>query len=66
MALSQSVLSELLDAFRVGDGIDLVRRAVRLVMQGLIDVEATERIGAARYEGTDSRRPSATGRGPGR
>ncbi len=31
MALSQSVLSELLDAFRAGEGVDLVRDAVRLV-----------------------------------
>ena len=28
MALSQSVLSELLDAFRVNEGVDLVRDAV--------------------------------------
>lgn len=40
MALSQAVLSELLDAFRVGEGGDLVRDAVRLVMQELIEVEA--------------------------
>lgn len=36
MALSRSVLSELLDAFRAGEGVDLVRDAVRLVMQELI------------------------------
>jgi putative transposase len=40
MALSQSVLSELLDAFRAGEGVDLVRDAVRLVKQELIEVEA--------------------------
>jgi putative transposase len=45
MALSQSVLSELLDAFRAGEGVDLVRDAVRLVMQELIEVQATEAIG---------------------
>ena len=33
MALSQSVLSELLDAFRAGEGVDLVRDAVQLVTQ---------------------------------
>ena len=55
MALSESVLSELLDAFRAGEGVDLVRDAVRLVMQELIEVEATEQIGAARYERADSR-----------
>jgi putative transposase len=55
MALSQSVVSELLDAFRSGDGVDLVRDAVRLVMQELIETEATEHIGAARYERSDTR-----------
>jgi transposase-like protein len=55
MALSQSVLSELLDAFRAGEGVDLVRDAVRLVMQELIEIEATERIGADRYERNETR-----------
>lgn len=31
MALSQSAVSELLEAFRAGDGVDLVRESVRLV-----------------------------------
>ena len=35
MALSQSALSDLLDAFRAGDGVDLVRESVRMVMQKL-------------------------------
>lgn len=55
MALSQSVVSELLDAFRAGEGVDLIRDAVRLVLQELIEVEATEVIGAGRYERSDSR-----------
>lgn len=55
MALSQSALSELLDAFRAGDGVDLIRGAVRVVLQELIELEATERIGAARYERSDAR-----------
>lgn len=42
-------LSELLDAFRAGDGVDLVRESVRMVMQELIEAEAAERIGAGRY-----------------
>ena len=45
-----SAVSELLDAFRTGEGIDLIRESVRMVMQELIETEATERIGAARYE----------------
>ena len=40
MALSQSVASELLEAFRTGEGVDLVRESVRLVMQELIETEA--------------------------
>jgi hypothetical protein len=47
MALSQPVASELLEAFRAGDGIDLTRESVRLVMQELID----------RSQPTDRRRP---------
>ena len=55
MALPQSAVSELLEAFRAGDGVDLVRESVRIVMQELIEAEATERIGAARYERTEDR-----------
>src|SRR5437868_2769029 len=55
MALEESALSALLDAFRTGDGVDLVREAVRLVMQDLIELEATERIGAERHERTPGR-----------
>jgi len=55
MALPQSAVSELLEAFRTGDGVDLIRESVRMVMQELIETEATERIGAGRYERTESR-----------
>jgi putative transposase len=55
MALSQSAVSELLEAFRTGDGVDLIRESVRMVMQELIEAEATEKIGAAKYERTDTR-----------
>src|SRR6187397_2552827 len=64
MALSQSVVSELLEAFRAGEGVDLVRDAVQLVLQELIEVEATEAIGAARYERTDSRVTERNGSRP--
>ena len=64
MALSESVLSELLDAFRAGEGVDLVRDAVRLVMQELIETEATERVGAARYERSDTRTTERNGSRP--
>ena len=47
-------MSELLEAFRAGDGVDLIRESVRVALQ-LIEAEATERIGAAPYERTESR-----------
>jgi hypothetical protein len=46
MALSQSVLSDPLDAFRAGEGVDLVRDAVCMVMQELIETAATEQTDA--------------------
>jgi putative transposase len=55
MALPQSAVSELLEAFRAGDGVDLVRESVRIVMQELIEAEASERIGAGRYERSEDR-----------
>jgi putative transposase len=55
MALPQSAVSELLEAFRAGDGVDLVRESVQLVLQELIEAEATEKIGAGRYERTSER-----------
>ena len=64
MALSESVLSDLLDAFRAGEGVDLIRDAVQLVLQELIEIEATEQIGAARYERTDTRVTERNGSRP--
>jgi len=52
MALCQSAVSELLEAFRAGDGMDLIRESVRMVLQELIETEAAQVIGAARYERT--------------
>src|SRR3954454_18689201 len=64
MALSQSALSELLEAFRAGDGVDLVRESVRMVMQELIDAEAAQRIGAGLYERAESRVTERNGSRP--
>lgn len=64
MALSQSAASELLDAFRAGDGVDLIRESVRLVLQELIEVEAAEVIGAAPYERTQTRTTERNGSRP--
>lgn len=64
MTLSESALSDLLDAFRAGDGVDLIRESVRLVLQELIEVEAAEAIGAARYERADTRVTERNGHRP--
>ena len=64
MALPQSALSELLEAFRAGDGVDLVRDSVRVALQELIELEASERIGAAPYERTEDRTVERNGHRP--
>ena len=64
MALDQSVLSELLDAFRTGEGLDLIKEAAALVCQELIEVELTAQIGADRYERTSSRVTERNGHRP--
>jgi putative transposase len=55
MALNQSALSELLDALRAGGDLDVLREALTLVLQALIDAEATQHIGARPYERTEQR-----------
>ena len=55
MALNESDLSELLAALRAGGNIDVTRRSVELVLQALIEAEATEVIGAEPHERTDAR-----------
>src|SRR5262245_509904 len=59
MALSPSAVSELLEVFRTDEGVNVIREAVRLVMQELIEVEAIEAMGAGRYERADSRTTGA-------
>ena len=55
MALSDSALSELLDALRVGDGTDLVRELAQWALHQLIEAEAAEKIGVGRYERSETR-----------
>ena len=55
MALPQSALSELLEAFRAGDGVDLIRESVRVALQELIE---------ARGDRTDRRRTLRAHRDP--
>ena len=57
-------LSELLDAVRAGGDIDVIRRGVEMVLQALIDAEATEVIGASPYERTESRTNQRNGTRP--
>ena len=55
MALSPVCRVRAARGLGAGDGVDLVRESVRLVMQELIEAEATERIGAGRYKRTNTR-----------
>lgn len=64
MALSNSDLSDLLDALRVGEGVDLIREIARWVLQELIETEATQQIGAGRYERVDERLNERNGHRP--
>jgi transposase-like protein len=64
MALDQSVLSELLEAFRTGEGLDLIKEAAALVCQELIEVELSAQIGADRYERTAARSNERNGHRP--
>jgi putative transposase len=64
MALSQSALSELLEAFRTGEGVNLIQDAVKLALQELVELEATSVIGAGRYERTGERKTERNGSRP--
>jgi putative transposase len=64
MALDQSVLSDLLDAFQSGQGLDLIRESVRTVYQELIETELTSAIGAGLYERTEDRTNERNGHRP--
>jgi putative transposase len=55
VTLSKFDVSELLDAIRAGGDIDVIRKGVEVVLQALIDAEATEVIGAERYERAEGR-----------
>jgi transposase-like protein len=61
MALSQSALLEVLDALKVSDSEDVIRTALQVILQQLIEAEATSVIGAGPYERTDSRTTQRNG-----
>jgi transposase-like protein len=55
MALDKSAIADLLGALRAGGDLDVIREGLALVLQALIDAEATQHIGARPYERTDTR-----------
>jgi len=57
----QSDLLELLEAIRAGGDIDAIRRGAELLYQALIEAEASEKIGAGRYERTETRTTQRNG-----
>jgi len=65
MALDKSALSDLADALRSVDGMDLVREAVRIVFQELIEAEAAETIGAGSTSAPRREPTNATAIAPG-
>ena len=54
----------LLDALRAGEDVDLIRSSVELVLQQLIEAEATATIGAAPHERSDERQNWRNGHRP--
>lgn len=55
MILDKSALTDLLDALRSGGDLDVIREAMQLVRQALIEAEADQAIGAAHYERAQTR-----------
>ena len=64
MTLSDSATAQLWETFRAGGGAGLIRDAVELVLQELIEAEAAEAIGAGRYERSDARTTQRNGHRP--
>jgi putative transposase len=64
MALDQSALLEVLDALKVADVGDRVRRAAETIYQALIEAELTEAIGAAPHERSAERSAQRNGHRP--
>ncbi len=54
-ALSQSAFLEVLDARKASDSADVVRTALQVILQQLIDAEATAFVGAEPHERSDAR-----------
>ncbi len=56
MTQTQFDLNELLEAIKAGGDIDVLRRGAEMLYQALIEAELSERIGAERFERSDSHR----------
>jgi hypothetical protein len=63
VTLTQSDVTSLLDAIHAGGDIEIIRKGVELVLQALIEAEATEHIGATRYERADAHTNQGNGSG---
>ena len=64
MTLSDTAAVHRWESFRSGGGASLVREAVELVLQELIEAEAAEAIGVGRYERSEARVTERKGRRP--
>ena len=60
MTLSDSATAQLWETFRAGGGAGLIREAVELLLQELIEAEAAEAIGAGRYRVRPSAQTAVT------
>lgn len=61
MAMDQSALLDVLDALKASDSDDVIRTALQVILQALIEAEATAAIGASPHERTDARTTQRNG-----
>jgi putative transposase len=61
MTLDQSALLELSEMMQTADGGEVMRRLLGVMLQALVDAEATAAIGAEPYERTDTRTTQRNG-----
>ena len=61
MTLNQSALLELTEVLRTADGGQVMRMMLSAMLQALVDAEATNQIGAGRYERSDARTAQRNG-----
>ena len=64
MTLSDTATAQLWETFRASGGAGLIREAVELVLQELIEAEAAEAVGAGRYERSETRTTQRNGHRP--